>query len=253
MKWFCTRPLVDRPQMKNVLARIQKVLFPAASDNAARLSCSALPPEKRDGAGTTVAAGVVAHDNEHQDKAGQAERRRRHHRVAPAEVFGEVRRSRQKEQLSRRIAGAQNADDESAPLGEPARRDGGAEHVRGRARRKADHYAPGQPKLPDRSDLRRQGQSGDDKRQCRGDDLSYSVAEHDGCGERTHHPVQKDAQRERSGDRSEVPAEFGLQRKHQDADHSHGGGRRQHSQEYDGDDGPSVMDAHPLKCPRQKS
>jgi len=89
---------------------------------------------------------------------------------------------------------------------------------------------------------------------CRGDDLSYSVAEHDGGGERTHHPVQKDAQARalRRSLRGPQP-EFGLQRKHQDADHSHGGGRRQHSQEYDGDDGPSVMDAHPLKCPRQKS
>ena len=92
--------------------------------------------------------------------------------------------------MAGRRARRQHPHDEPATLGEPARRDGGAEHQRGDAAAGADDDAPQQHELPGLRHERGQSHAGRDQSEGR---RSCGAAEpvHHRRGERADQPVKE--------------------------------------------------------------
>ena len=92
--------------------------------------------------GEANVGGTVADEQRHHRASEQQADHRRSQRIAPAHVFDQPRRERQKHQLPGRRTGRQHSEHETAPLGKPARRNDRAQHQRGHAGADADHDSP---------------------------------------------------------------------------------------------------------------
>ena len=120
--------------------------------------------------------------------------------------------SGRKIELSGCVARRQHADDQPAPLDEPARRDGRAEHQRNEAGADADDDAPQRDELPHLGHRQRGENAERDHRHRRVTTGRTPKRLMKAAANGAIRPKSSDAQGKRRGDVGGAPAEFLLER-----------------------------------------
>ena len=163
-------------------------------------------------------------------------------------MLGQLGDERQEHQLAGRRARREKADDQAAPLREPAGGDGRREDDGGETGAEPDDHAPQQYELPHPRHPERCQEARGDQAERTHDDAADAEFIHERGGERAEQAEQQDAQRQRRGDLRIVPAELAFERYDHDAGRAHRARRHQHGEEGDGDDHPAVMDVAAGEC-----
>ncbi len=172
-------------------------------------------------------------------------------RGPPAIALGEAGQQRQEDELAGGGAGGQHADDQAAPVVEPARRHRRAQHQGSHAGADADDDAPQQHELPDLG----HGEGGEDA-----GTISASAALTTwrtpkrfmkAAANGPIRPNRTRRTRERKGDVGVRPAELLLQRLDQHAGRAHRACGGEHGEEGRAGDDPAIVDVAGCKPCRE--
>ena len=185
---------------------------------------------------------AVAQEKERDQAGGKLHDDDEGERASPAMVLRELGEQRQEDELAGRRARRQHPDDEAAPVMEPARRDGRAEHEGHHARAEADDDAPERHKLPELGHHGRGEHARRHHGDRRDDDRADAEAVDERRGEGGDQAIDRKANGEGGRDVRGAPAEFLLQRPDEDARRAHDAGVRQHHEKGRADDRPAVED-----------
>ena len=181
---------------------------------------------------------------DHRQRGDGREERRR----TPAVLGRQPRHHRQEDQLAGRVAGSQDAADQTAAGDEPAARDRGDERHRHGSGAQPDEQSPAQDQLPRLGHEHGEAASQRDQGQRDGDDPAYAEAVHERGREGRHQAEEHEVERDRGADQSVGPAELLVQRLDQDPrDRAEGRGTHQR---HEGDARHHPGPVHPLVAVR---